>query len=300
MMVKRYLSTLISMSRPSQLLVVTLVYFLGNTIAMARDYLFEINPILWGYAALFPISMSIHYINEYADYATDTLTVRTPFSGGSGALQRSGLPPSLAHQSAWVTLIFGVGIALWGFITQQLSSTALFILIIGAFFGWMYSVRPLALAWHGWGELDNASIGAVLLPLFGYAILAGRIDLSAFLAVIPFGMVAFVNLLATTWADRKADSRVGKYTLATRWSPQKLRIVYWLVAGSSFILIPLLKDWVLPTIVVWSSILVYPSVIWGAATYTRQHSPFPTVTAMVLMLIAQLTGWGIVFLSSKT
>ena len=41
---------------------------------------------------------------------------------------------------------------------------AVHVLSLGAFFGWMYSVRPFALAWHGWGEVDNAALGGVLLP----------------------------------------------------------------------------------------------------------------------------------------
>jgi 1,4-dihydroxy-2-naphthoate octaprenyltransferase len=288
---KRTLFALITMSRPSQLLVVTLVYALGIFIALGSNYPFDFSASILGYAALIPISASIHYANEYADYETDALTTRTPFSGGSGGLLKYDQPRQLALNAAWTTLILGSVITLWGHANNHLSIIAVLILAFGAFFGWMYSVRPLALAWRGWGELDNAVLGAVLLPVFGYAAIADEIRLSVVLAVIPFGMIAFVNLLATTWADREADADVGKFTLATRWPIRRLRIVYWLVTAGSFILVIFLNGWILPSIVVWSSFLSLPIAIWGAITYTRQRSPFPTVTAMVILLIAQLTAW---------
>ena len=260
--------------------------------AASRQGSVEIHNFWLGYAALIPIAVSIHYINEYADIETDKLAVRTPFSGGSGALAKTGLSPKILLTAAWTALIIGSVLALVFWLIGSLPLPALIVLSIGAFFGWMYSVPPLALAWRGWGELDNAALGGVVLPIFGYTVFSGQFDLSAFLAVLPFGMLVFVNLLATTWPDRKADKTVGKYTLATKWPVKWLRFVYWSVAASTFIVLPLLADWVLPPVVVWACLLTIPVVIWGAIAYTRQHSPLPTVAAMIVMLITHMLAWG--------
>jgi len=93
---------------------------------------------------IFPISMSIHYANEYADHDTDALTKRAPFSGGSGALPESGLPPHAALVAAWVNLLIGIGVALVGLRWGLLLYPALSVLVFGVFFGWMYSMPVMS------------------------------------------------------------------------------------------------------------------------------------------------------------
>lgn len=284
---------LFKMARPSQLLAVALVYLLGTLIALAGNVDYSLNAFVYGLFALIPLSASIHYANEYADYETDALTVRTPFSGGSGALVQSGLPRHTALLAAWLALVIGAALALLAGWLGMLDPTALGILALGTFFGWMYSLPPLALAWRGWGELDNALLGGLALVLYGHAVQSGVVTWRVVLASLPFAALTFLNLLATTWADREADAAVGKLTLATRWSLNKLRYTYWIIAlGASLLLFALLGV-VFPPLVVWTSLLAFPLLIWGAATYTRWHSPMPSVAAMVLLLFAQIVSWGL-------
>ena len=77
---------LFKMARPNQLLVIILVYIYGSLVARAHGISFDLVAFLFGLAVVLPVSASIHYANEYADHETDSLTTRTPFSGGSGAL----------------------------------------------------------------------------------------------------------------------------------------------------------------------------------------------------------------------
>ncbi len=287
----RLLYVLFAMARPTQILLIGFVYLFGALLAYASGVSIDSVVLLFGFLALVPTSISIHYANEYADYETDSLTVRTPFSGGSGALPGSGLPRKIALIGAWVALFIGVVLALAGWVLGLLTIHAVAILTVGAFFGWMYSLRPLALAWRGWGELDNALLGGVLLPFYGFVVQSGRLEWWVLVACLPFGAMAFINLLATTWPDREADAIVGKRTLATRWPVGRLRLIYWAVALSAFVLMLLMVGNILPLVVFWGSLLVLPVVVWGAVRYTRQRSPFPTVAAMVLMLGLQMVGW---------
>jgi len=98
---------------------------------------------------------------------------------------------------------------LFGFFLGLLTPVPLVVLFAGAFLGWMYSLPPLALAWRGWGELDNALLGGVALPLYAYLVQSGELDRWVILIFIPFSMLVFINLLATTWTDRDADRSVG-------------------------------------------------------------------------------------------
>jgi len=286
-------SVLIRMSRPAQLLAIILVYLFGSIVAWAHDVIIDFPAFTFGLVVVLPVSASIHYANEYADYETDSLTRRTSFSGGSGALQESGLTPGIALKAAWFGLLVGLLLGLLGLHLGLLTPTALAVLAWGAFWGWMYSLRPFALAWRGWGELDNAMLGGVALPVYGYMVQTGSLDPRVVLIFIPFGMLVFVNLLATTWADREADAKVGKFTLATRWSVNSLRLLYLLVAVGVFVYLLLLGQLLFPQLVILSSILVIPVLLWGIRVYTRQHSPFPTVAAMAFYLVIQIAAWGV-------
>jgi len=284
------IESLARMSRPSHLLLITTVYGLGAAIAVARGAPIGAIRISTGLLALLPVAASVHYANEYADHETDALTVRTPFSGGSGALPETGLHRSIAIRAAQVSLGLGLGFAVICLL-HGYPITALGVLVIGAVLGWQYSVPPLKLAWRGMGELDNALAGGLLLPAYGYAVSAGTVDPVVVLATVPFFALVFANLLDTTWPDRQADVQVGKATLATQWSRRRLRSLY-LVAVSLWIGSTLvLRGSVLPPLVADAGLVVFPLVLWGYLRYTRSRSPFPTVSAMVLTAIIHLLAW---------
>lgn len=292
--VKRSFLLYARMSRPSQLLAVALVYAWGALVAavLMFDGL-NWTSLLTGLGPLLLISASIHYANEYADHETDALTVRTPFSGGSGALADYGARPVQALKAAWVTLVLGsfiAGLLAW---SGALPLLTILLLALGAAGGWMYSLRPLALAWRGWGELDNAFLGGVLLPVFGFAVQSGVLDLRIILLALPFGIHVFVNLLATTWADRRADGLVGKYTLATRWTTSQLRLLYFLVIFAAYVLLWVMRGWLVPPSLFALTLALLPMAIFAGWTYTRWHTPFPSVLVMVLFVTLQLLGWSI-------
>lgn len=289
----RLILALFGMARPMQLVAVTLVYTLGTLMALTQDIALNEHVLIWGYVALIPTAMSIHYANEYADYETDHLAQRTPFSGGSGALVRTGLSRNIAIYAARFTLALGSSIWSFAFLLDKASLTSGGVLMFGAFFGWMYSLAPLKLAWRGWGELDNAMLGGVALPVYGYAVQAEMINGQIILFNLPFGLLVFINLLATTWADREPDAAVGKYTLATDWDITHLRRLYLSAGIFSFLVsASLLATQSIPNEVGWVSLGIFPLMLIGAWTYTRIHTPFPTVFTMIVMLVGQIIAWG--------
>ena len=287
------------MSRPSQLLLIVAVYALGVAIAVASGAPLDTPVVVAGVAALVPTAAAVHYANEYADYDTDADADRTPFSGGSGALHVTGLPRSLARDATVAALAVGslaVG-GLW--LAELLSSTAAVLLAGIAVLGLQYSLPPLSLAWHGVGELDNALLGGLLLPCYGAAVLGG-LTVDVALAVVPFTLFVFVNLLETQWPDRMPDADVGKYTLPTRWSKRRLRATYWLVTTAGVVSLyvltadtaPLPGVDPIPRVVTAATLPALPLFVWGGVRYTRREVPFPAVVGMVFVAVAQLLAWG--------
>ena len=277
-------------SRPSQLLLILGVYGFGVLVAAAAGTALSPRPILAGALALLPTAASVHYANEYADYETDALTERTPFSGGSGALHRTGLSRRVPLWAGAVSLLAGAVLTAPFAALGWLSPTAAALLAVIAVFGWQYSVGPLRLAWRGWGELDNAALGGLALPVYGAAVVGGPLGFVALVSV-PFFLVVLLNLFATQWPDREADRRVGKRTLAVQWSPRRLRRVYAALAVLAAVALVALAGRAIPVSVALASLPVAPLVAYGAYGYTERHAPWPTVTAMVAFLLLQSVGW---------
>ena len=284
-------------SRPSQLLLIGGVYALGVTIAAASGASRSLLPLAAGLAALLPVAASVHYANEYADHETDALTERTPFSGGSGALPDTGLDRRIVFRAALSTLALGTALAVAGTLGGLVPLSALALLAVIAGVGWQYSVGPLELAWRGWGELANATLGGLVLPVYGGAIVGGPPGRVA-LASIPFFLVVLLNLFATQWPDREADAAVGKRTLAVRWPRRRLRLAYVTLAGLAGLSVLVLQPAVLPRPVALASVVPAPLLVVGALGYTERRIPWPTVSAMVLLAVVQFGAWWWVAYSS--
>jgi len=279
------------MARPLTLVANVLAWTLGVSIALGSGAAPEPACILWSFSAMLSVSASIHYTNEYADHETDALTMRTRYSGGSGVLPSGIVPRRLAIRAAWASLLLGMGLQLAAILMGVHAWATMALLLTGAFWGWMYSLPPLKLAWRGWGEVDNALLGGTVLPMYAYATVKGRPDPWVAAACLPFTLLVFTNLMAVNWPDRHADAVVGKMTLATRWPSRRLRLAYGGAAATSFGVLPLLAGWAMPPMVAVASLAALPLLLWEVLTYTRRESPDASVYAMVVVMVVQALAW---------
>ncbi|OSP07248.1 prenyltransferase [Halorubrum ezzemoulense DSM 17463] len=303
---RRVPAALWRLSRPSQVALIGLVYALGVVMAYGRGYgeTGGAARLGLGLAALIPVAASVHYANEYADVETDALTDRTPFSGGSGALVETDLPRRIALRGAVAAGGLGVTLTGLGVASEAtglaeaalLPPTAAALLAGILVVGWQYSVGPLRLAWNGLGAPANALLGGVALPLYGFAVVAGEVTAAAALATLPFGATVFVNLLETTWPDRRADAAVGKRTLATRWSPRRLRAAYALGGATAAVATVALVGRALPPVVAAATLLPLVGLVPGYRQFTRREEPLPAVATMVAMAATTTVAWGFVAL----
>jgi len=294
-------------SRPSQLLLIGLLYVLGlgmttvgqpvvagdgaaTTLAEVTAPSFETRAVAGG-AALLPVAVAVHYANEYADAETDALTDPTPFSGGSGALVTTGLPRSHLRAATIVTCAVAVAVTLAAFALGTLSPDAAVLLASILVAGLAYSLPPVALVGRGVGELVNMSLGGLLLPVYSVAVVSRPSSVAA-LVVLPFTLVVGCNLLAVHWPDRDADGAVGKRTLAVRWEPSRIRRAYLVLAVAAAV--ATLGLWwrgLLPDAVALAHLAPVPFLGWGWTTLTRQRSPLPAVAAMVALALAATAAW---------
>jgi 1,4-dihydroxy-2-naphthoate octaprenyltransferase len=300
-------------ARPSQIALVLLVYVLGIGVAIvgspfssgAADQVGPatvlapefIRPVILGGIALIPITVTVHYANEYADVETDAITERTPFSGGSGALVRTGLPRSFLRSATFAAVLVSLGVLVVVIRIFNLSTdaAALLLMILGG--GLAYSLPPAAFVRRGVGELVNGVLGGLLLPLYGIAVV-GEPKSVAVVVFLPFSLLVGCNLFATHWPDRHADETVGKRTLAVRWSARGVRQGYTVLAViAGVITVGLSLLGLFPTTVAVAHLIPIPFLAWGWRVLTKQRSPLPAVLAMVSLAVSATAAWWWVGLS---
>ena len=276
---------LVAMTRPTQIALILVVFANGvmlaawraaGTATLGRDPL-----SLWpAVLLLVASSAAIHLANEAADYETDRLTTRTPYSGGSGALAASGLSPRLPLTLSLVVALMVGGGALIATAVGGLHPTAAALLLLGLVGGMAYSLPPVAAQRRGLGEVLNVVLGAMVLPLFGVAVMAATLEALDIIAFLPFVFVAFASVMATAWPDREADAATGKATLQVRLRPATLRRVA-LGATLAFVAATLLSAATGAMPMAIAGLLVLPLSVVGLLRYTRVTSPLPNVAAMV-------------------
>ena len=292
---------LVAMARPSQVALVWAVYAAGVLLGLARTgAAAEPWPVLMGALLIGGAAVSAHLVNEAEDAQTDRLTVRTPFSGGSGALAASGLAASVPLRVGLVLAAVVVA-AIWlAWVELGLPALAATLMLAGLAGALCYSLPPLAAMRHGWGEPLNALLGALLLPLAGVAAVVGSVGLADLLAFLPLTLVTFASVMATAWPDREADAASGKLTLQVRLQPWALRRVH---AAASVAAVAAMGLAALAgaSPFALAGLLIVPALVVGILHYTRQTSPLPNVAAMVgltlVLLLANgtglVSGWGI-------
>jgi 1,4-dihydroxy-2-naphthoate octaprenyltransferase len=276
----------VRLTRPDQVLLMAVVYAVGCAAGSASEPgpVPVVTVLLVGVVVV-AVAVSVHAVDEYADAGTDALTVRTRFSGGSGALAAHGLPAAFALRLAVRAALVAVVATAVGGASGVLPDVVVVMLVVGLVGGWAYSVGPRPFSRNGLGEIANAALGGLLLPATG-AVVVGATPAAAFAALTPFSLLVLVNLLETQWADRVADRQVGKHTLASRLRPGRLRLLGGAVAVVAYVLAAV----TLPAPVALAGLVAAPVSAYGVRRLGR-GAPGPSVAAMVLLLVAQGTAW---------
>jgi 1,4-dihydroxy-2-naphthoate polyprenyltransferase len=280
------------------------MYNLGVAIARYQGVSLDWTLYLWGQVAVTSTQLMVHYSNDYYDYAGDLLNdTYTPWSGGSRILPNGELPRSAALYGA---LFFGGCALVVSFILTALTSPAtLVLLLITIFLSWNYSSPPLHLHRQGLGEFTAAGIVAVLTPLLGYYLQAGKIDPLLLMATLPLALLEFNMLLSVHLPDAEADALAGKKTLAVRFGRDFVTRIYALLLILVYGLLPMLLMMGLPFEVALVIALPLPVAAflllktatrqWGV---TAHFSHLAFLTISLLMVTATLQALAFILISS--
>lgn len=215
-----------------------LVINLSCVAAGAGAALWRKGSICWADAALALIGAvcahtTVNALNEYSDFHTgiDARTLRTPFSGGSGTLQKH---PELSRY------VLGLGLL-----------CAAMTAAIGLYFAWTqgWGIIPLgvaglaiALFYTPW--ITHTSLLCLVAPGLGFGscmvmgadfVLGGGYSLAGFAAsMTPFFLVSNL-LLLNQFPDLEADRAGGRGHLITRYGIHAGAVVYTLFSAAAYL-----------------------------------------------------------------
>ncbi len=206
---------------PFLILSVALV-FIG---AGASHYFGAIN---WNYVVLLCLGVvlshiSVNLFNEYYDHKTgiDSLTSRTPFSGGSGMLQQGRTSPKSVITVAYITLIFAGGIGFYFFLER--GWPVLVFMTIGAL-----SIRFYTTHLTKWfiGEASAGICLGICVVTGSFFVLTGKINVEILFVAVPPAILTSLLLLLNEFPDIEADRKGGRHNVVIYFGTRKVSIFY--------------------------------------------------------------------------
>jgi len=219
--------TLFQATRPSFLILSPVCVFLGASTAIAASGSVEIVTLILIVIGALCAHISVNTLNEYTDFKSglDLITIKTPFSGGSGALPDQPAMANAVLILSLVTLTVTTAIGLY-FINNH-EALLLPIAVIGiigviiilTYSKWINRWPFLCLIAPGFGFGGLMVIGT-------HFVLTDMNTITPWLAaLVPFFLVNNL-LLLNQYPDIQADKRIGRNHFPIAYGTRASSYVY--------------------------------------------------------------------------
>jgi 1,4-dihydroxy-2-naphthoate octaprenyltransferase len=183
--------------------------FLGTSTAIVAQGSIDSQALILVLIGALCAHISVNTLNEHADFKSglDLITVRTPFSGGSGALPGEPAMASMVLATGVISLLTTMAIGVY-FVNSHgvliLPIGIIGILIIVTYTKWINRWPVMCLIAPGIGF-------GILMVVGTHLILTGQNTLTPWLAaLVPFFLVNNL-LLLNQYPDIQADKSYGRY-----------------------------------------------------------------------------------------
>lgn len=240
------INTILQTMRPSFLVLTLACVFLGLCTSLATGA--SIDKVLFMFIFIGAMSahISVNMLNEYHDFKSglDFKTIKTPFSGGSGALPNNPKVANLVLFFGLLTLFITIVIGIYFISTigaKILPIGLVGLVIIVTYTQWLNRMPRLCLIAPGMGFGLLMVIGTHIVLTLGYSLLVWLVSL------IPFFLINNL-LLLNQYPDMQADASVGRKTFPLAFGIKRSNQVYgvFMLLTYSLILLYVLAE-ILPT-----------------------------------------------------
>jgi 1,4-dihydroxy-2-naphthoate octaprenyltransferase len=241
------INTILQTMRPSFLVLTLACIFLGLCTSLATGASIDKALFMLIFIGAISAHISVNMLNEYHDFKSglDFKTIKTPFSGGSGALPNNPKVAKLVLLLGLLTLFITIAIGIY--FVRTIGVTILPISIVGlviiiTYTQWLNRMPRLCLIAPGMGFGLLMVIGTHIVLTLGYSLLVWLVSL------IPFFLINNL-LLLNQYPDMQADASVGRKTFPLAFGIKRSNQVYgvFMLLTYSLILLYVLAE-ILPTI----------------------------------------------------
>ena len=229
--------TLFQSTRPSFLILSPICVFLGTSTAISASGSVDASVLTLIVIGALCAHISVNTLNEYTDFKSglDLITIKTPFSGGSGALPGNPAMANMVLAAGLITLSLTMAIGIY-FISNHgalvLPIGIIGLVIILTYSKWLNHWPFICLIAPGLGF-------GILMVVGTHYLLTGENTVTAWLAaLIPFFLVNNL-LLLNQYPDIEADKSIGRNHFPIAYGTRASSYVYgmFFISAYSIILI---------------------------------------------------------------
>lgn len=274
------LQSVIQTTRPSFLVLTPVCVFLSLSLSLTTQSPISMLMFILVLIGATSAHISVNTLNEYYDFKSglDLKTIKTPFSGGSGALPSKPEMANVTLMIGLVTLMITIAIGLYFIINtgmQLLPIGIIGVVLIVTYTQWINRLPFLCLIAPGLGF-------GVLMVVGTHVVLTGEHTQAAWLvSLVPFFLINNL-LLLNQYPDIAADASVGRNTFPIAFGLKKSNIVYaiFMILAYSLILALIAKGY-LPkmSLIVLISMLFSLFSLFGAIKYSASIGDYPIYMA---------------------
>ena len=203
---KNYISTWLAEIRANFLILSVVLVMIGAAAAWHEG---SFNSVLFLLTVFGVVCahISVNLFNEYSDWRTgiDENTDRTPFSGGSGMIQKGRLMPSHVKYAAWISLLAAF---ITGLLLAWVSGWPVLVLMVIGGLTTIFYTDYLA-KWMV-GELTSGITLGSFVVIGAYFVQTQAITSEIVWASIPPGILTLLLLLLNEFPDSEADRTGGR------------------------------------------------------------------------------------------
>jgi 1,4-dihydroxy-2-naphthoate octaprenyltransferase len=263
---------LLRTSRPAFLLITPVQVFLAWMAAIDAHRIVALQDVVLVLLAALAAHISVNALNEYSDFHTgvDALTQRTPFSGGSGALQRFPESANLVRYFAWGALALVLVLGVY-FVLVRGDLPLLLLGVLGLVIVMNYTPR---INHHPWLCLIAPGLGIGVVMVWGGELaLSGNLSQAGMVAgLVSFFLVnnlLLLNQLPDVVADQKAGRRTFPIAYGAQRSIQMAAVFFGLAIA---VIVTGLCAEVLPPLswIALLPLLLLPFLLWGLVGHAKQ------------------------------
>ncbi len=281
---KNYISTWLAEIRANFLILSVLLVMIGTASAW-HDGSFDIVLFLMTVFGVVCAHISVNLFNEYSDWRTgiDENTDRTPFSGGSGMLQKGRLMPSQVKYAAWISLLaaFVTGLLLAWVSGWQV----LVLMVIGGLTTVFYTDYLAKLVV---GELLSGITLGSFVVIGAYFVQTKTISSGIVWASIPPGILTLLLLLLNEFPDTEADRAGGRKHLVILLGKHYAAYVYSAFLLAVYLIISagvLFGDLPTPVLIGLATTPLAVVVSWRALRYGHDTAKLVPALGMNVMIV---------------